>query len=293
MDMQGLTANSLQVQSGIAQSTTSRILNDETQNPRMHVIEKYATFFGIEAADFMYIKLARKQAKMTHPTMARVFEATKKKPAELADEIGTSPQNINNWCNRGISKAGAVTISQRYNIDLSWLLTGDGEMRSTKDDAAAFVASLPSGIYQEDSEAWRLENQVMVSFYDVRFCCGDGAGSYEFEALKKTLPFDQSFFKRRGLVPDNFKMIYALGDSMSPYIHEGDAVGIDVADIEIKDGQVYALFLDGDRMIKRIFKEAGGVLRLSSDNNHYRDKMVDQHNGDSLIIIGKVVYRSG
>lgn len=52
-------------------------------------------------------------------------------------------------------------------------------------------------------------------------------------------------------------------------------------------------FLDGDLMIKRIFKEAGGVIRLSSDNKQYTDKIVTQDNGDSLIIIGRVVYRSG
>ncbi|WP_366652584.1 S24 family peptidase [Moraxella nonliquefaciens] len=56
---------------------------------------------------------------------------------------------------------------------------------------------------------------------------------------------------------------------------------------------MYALFLDGDLMIKRIFKEAGGVIRLSSDNKQYTDKIVTQDNGDSLIIIGRVVYRSG
>lgn len=87
--------------------------------------------------------------------------------------------------------------------------------------------------------------------------------------------------------------VYATGDSMANYINGGDAVGIDISDITPKDGEVYALFLDGDLMIKRIFKEAGGVIRLSSDNKQYTDKIVTQDNGDSLIIIGRVVYRSG
>lgn len=87
--------------------------------------------------------------------------------------------------------------------------------------------------------------------------------------------------------------VYATGDSMANYINGGDTVGIDISDITPKDGEVYALFLDGDLMIKRIFKEAGGVIRLSSDNKQYTDKIVTQDNGDSLIIIGRVVYRSG
>lgn len=80
---------------------------------------------------------------------------------------------------------------------------------------------------------------------------------------------------------------------MANYINGGDAVGIDISDIIPKDGEVYALFLGGDLMIKRIFKEAGGVIRLSSDNKQYTDKIVTQDNGVSLIIIGRVVYRGG
>ena len=72
---------------------------------------------------------------------------------------------------------------------------------------------------------------------------------------------------------------------MANYINEGDAVGIDISDVTPKENEVYALFLDGDLMIKRIFKEAGGVIRLSSDNKQYADKVVTPDNCDSLLII--------
>ncbi len=153
------------------------------------------------------------------------------------------------------------------------------------------IASMPNGITHDQIEPWR--NQTWVEVYDLKFCCGDGGGYAEFEPLKKTLPFDNSFFKYRNIKPEFFKLIYGKGDSMSPYINDGDAVGLDISDKIPKDGEVYALFLDGDTMIKRIFREAGGVLRLTSDNKAYRDKVVDDSNGDSLIIIGRVVYRSG
>ena len=51
---------------------------------------------------------------------------------------------------------------------------------------------------------------------------------------------------------------------MANYINGGDAVGIDISDITPKDGEVYALFLDGDLMIKRIFKEAGCLATTSN-----------------------------
>lgn len=184
-----------------------------------------------------------------------------------------------------------VQIANALKVSPKWLLTGEGEMLSAQTQVDELVASMPNGITYDQVEPWR--KQIFAEVYDVQFCCGDGAGYAEFEPLKKTLPFDESFFTRRGLKPENFKIIYAKGDSMAHYIQEGDAVGLDISDKIIKDGEVYALFLDGDTMIKRIFREAGGVLTLSSDNKNYRDKIVDESNGESLIIIGRVVYRSG
>lgn len=228
---------------------------------------------------------------MTHETMQRIFDATNQTPAEIAKKIGTNPQNVNNWINRGISKKGAPEVANAYNLSMDWILTGQGVKQTPRQFVDDLVASLPNGITHDEIESWR--EQVWVNFYDVSFCCGNGVGYPEFEALKKTLPFDVSFFKYRNINPKHFKMIYAKGDSMANYINEGDAVGIDTNDIEPKEGEVYALFWDGDLLIKRIYKEGGGVLRLAGDNTAYKDKIVNESNGESLVIIGRVVYRSG
>lgn len=184
-----------------------------------------------------------------------------------------------------------VQIANALKVSPKWLLTGEGEMSSAQAQVDELVANMPNGITYDQVEPWRW--QINSEVYDVQFCCGDGAGYAEFEPLKKTLPFDESFFTRRRLKPENFKIIYAKGDSMAHYIQEGDAVGIDVSDIEPREGEVYALFWDGDLLIKRVYKEGGGVLRLTSDNKSYPDKIVNESNGESLVIIGRVVYRSG
>lgn len=182
-------------------------------------------------------------------------------------------------------------LAQVLGVTPNWLSTGEGEMQTSQQIVDDLISSMPNGITYDQVEPWR--KQIYSEVYDARFCCGDGAGYPEFEPLKKTLPFDESFFIRRGIKPENFKIIYAKGDSMSPYINEGDAVGIDVSVIEPKEGEVYALFWDGDLLIKRIYKEGGGVLRLTSDNKNYPDKIVNDSNGESLCLIGRVMYRSG
>ncbi len=182
-------------------------------------------------------------------------------------------------------------LARVLGVNPEWLATGQGSMQTNQQIVDDLIASMPNGITHDQIEPWR--SQTWVEVYDLKFCCGDGGGYAEFEPLKKTLPFDNSFFKYRNIKPEFFKLIYGKGDSMSPYINDGDAVGLYISDKIPKDGEVYALFLDGDTMIKRIFREAGGILTLSSDNKAYRDKVVDDSNGDSLIIIGRVVYRSG
>lgn len=213
--------------------------------------------------------------------------------SDLSEQSEISYEMIRRYTH-GIAKPrdkGLKKIAECLSVSASWLDYGEGEMPSAQAQVDELVASMPNGITYDQVEPWR--RQINSEVYDVQFCCGDGAGYAEFEPLKKTLPFDESFFTRRRLKPENFKIIYAKGDSMAHYIQEGDAVGLDISDKIIKDGEVYALFLDGDTMIKRIFREAGGRLTLSSDNKNYRDKIVDESNGESLIIIGRVVYRSG
>lgn len=58
LSRKGLTANSLQEKAGITQSTTSRILNGTTKNPRDSVLQQYVDYFGVEMSDLRYTDLA-------------------------------------------------------------------------------------------------------------------------------------------------------------------------------------------------------------------------------------------
>lgn len=135
---------------------------------------------------------------------------------------------------------------------------------------------------------------IRIPIYDVYFCCGDGdAEDFAFEEVKGERIFPPHFFTDKGVKPENFKLVCAKNDSQKPYINEHDMVGIDVSDREIKDGEMYAILLDGERMFKRIFREPGNVLRLHCYNPDYPDKIVTAENHSSLVIVGREVYRAG
>lgn len=227
------------------------------------------------------LKKARKSSGRTQADVSEAIEGLSQ-PSYSALERGESK-----------STSKIAELSQLFNVNPIWLATGQGdEKTNSQKQAEQFVSGLKGAITHEDAELLGREG-IHIPIYDVKFCCGDGTGSFEFEELKKTLPFDKTFFERRGVKPENVKLIYVTGDSMENWLQDGDTAAIHTLETTPKDGEAYALFLDGDRMIKRIYREAGNTLILASDNKAYRDKVVTEENGESLIIIGRVFYRSG
>lgn len=91
MNKKGLNANSLQDKAGITQSTTSRILNGTTRNPRDSVLKQYVDFFGIDMADLRYKDLSKEIETEPLPanldmTLSAVSEWNDETPLET-DEV--------------------------------------------------------------------------------------------------------------------------------------------------------------------------------------------------------------
>lgn len=152
-------------------------------------------------------------------------------------------------------------------------------------------SSIPRVISRSNDGNKRHEIPLM----DIKFSCGDGESiEFHFEAMSQSLTFNDSFFTKRGVNPENCRMLRATGDSMEPVVYDGDCFMIDLTDNVIRDGQIYAVYFEGEAMLKRVFKESGGELKLVSDNKEkYREKSVNQENGAGFKVIGRAIYRSG
>ena len=150
-------------------------------------------------------------------------------------------------------------------------------------------------IPHKSSDRAEEDDRYEIPLMDISFSCGDGQSiEFHFEALSHSLPFHSSFFTKRGVNPENCRMLRASGDSMEPVIYDGDCFMIDLTDTQIRDGQLYAVYFEGEAMLKRIFKEAGGELKLVSENkSKYKEKSVNQDNGSGFKVIGRAIYRSG
>lgn len=157
----------------------------------------------------------------------------------------------------------------------------------TKGDKAGMVE-----VWDEPDDLKPDVDRIWISRYDYHFSAGDGLIQWEVRE-KKALPFPREFFKERGVKPQNCKLLVVRGDSMEPWADDRNEIMVDTSDHRIRDGERYAIYFEEEPLVKQIFKEAGGALRLHSYNPKYPDKIIEASKLEYVRIVGRVIYRSG
>ncbi|MBB5414065.1 S24 family peptidase [Paraburkholderia atlantica] len=136
------------------------------------------------------------------------------------------------------------------------------------------------------------DKRVWIDRYDYRFSAGTGVIQWEVRQ-KKALPFDVGFFRALGVRPQDCKLAQVHGRSMEPYLFNRDMMMICIAKNQVKDGLIYAVVFEDEPLVKQIFKEPEGAIRLHSYNPEFPDKVIHADQLESLQIAGEVIYRSG
>lgn len=83
------------------------------------------------------------RARPDHPSIQRLLQSAQlatakaRKPitnyADLAADLGESPQTINNWKGaRGVSKLGAIKAAERFHCTVAWILEGRGQPQGSE-----------------------------------------------------------------------------------------------------------------------------------------------------------------
>ncbi|MFN8770900.1 MAG: helix-turn-helix transcriptional regulator [Neisseriaceae bacterium] len=91
---------------------------------------------------------------------------------------------------------------------------------------------------------------------------------------------------------ENLCIFEIQGDSMKPLLREGQKIIVDTSQLEITDNRIYAISVNNEVFIRRMFKELGtGKLIARSENESYPENHFNSK--DELKIIGRVVYSIG
>lgn len=181
-------------------------------------------------------------------------------------------------------------IAKVLNVDPYWLRTGK-LLEDTDKSLNQLIESSPSVTVSSDEEK---DNKIWVDLVNIRFACGDGESiEFHFDEVLEKRDFPPQFFRKHNVKPENVRLVFASGDSQEPYVCTGDVFAIDIADTEVRENEFYAVYFEGEAMLKQIFKEEGGKLVLHSLNPKYRDKVITDANGASFRVIGRQFYRAG
>ena len=129
-------------------------------------------------------------------------------------------------------------------------------------------------------------NDVLIDYYpDVFASCGNG--SIVFSEDKEVISVPQLLFSRYSRAK-HYSMINARGDSMSPFINDGDKLIIEHCDGEqIVDNKVYVFCYKNEFFVKRLAKNVDEII-VKSDNKTYSDKLIKNSDLNDISLVGLV-----
>lgn len=140
------------------------------------------------------------------------------------------------------------------------------------------------------------EDYALIPQFTAQGACGDGYLNDHVE-VTEGLVFKRDWLRRMNARPENLFVIYATGDSMEPYIFEGDVVLFDVSQTEPRDKQVYVIRRpDGGTSIKRLIQQLSGAWLIrsdSADKTGNPDEIASETSIHAMPILGRVIWRGG
>lgn len=226
-------------------------------------------------------------------------------PAEFARRIESSTQQVNQVMGpaptRNIGDKLARRIEAAFGHPEGWLdvehTAEQNDESKTSQPDTLIKRLLPADqgnviTWERPEDLEPDESRVWIDRYDYRFSAGTGVIQWEIRQ-KKALPFDIGFFKALGVRPQDCKLAQCHGRSMEPYLFHKDMMMLWTAWHNLRDGHIYAIVFEDEPLVKQIFKEPEGALRLHSYNPEYPDKVIQTTQLEGLHIAGEVIYRSG
>lgn len=189
----------------------------------------------------------------------------------------------------------AVAALMRVGISANWLLTGEGAMLLSDDQARpALPAVQPEYSRVSDQVAFMPPiphpGFVFVPRYEVEASMGNGTMIHS-EQIVDYLAFREDWVRLElGLNPSNLILISSVGDSMEPTLRTNDLLLIDRGSSEVRHDAIYCFAYNGELRVKRMQFRMNGVMVVKSDNPRYETEEVSADNLDLIKIIGRVVW---
>lgn len=203
----------------------------------------------------------------------RLYEVLKKlrlTQAGLAEQLGISTVVVNRYFRDKTTPSTDFLnkLAVNYNININWLLNGDGTMFYSGDEDIRTI---------HESEYYNLPIISAVS-------CGS------LQEIESAEAVDSVLVRKRDLPGsvDNYFAFFAQGQSMHPYISHGDVVVVKQDNNwQSADGRVCVVNVEGEVTLKKIsmFKNGREVL-LSPYNTEFSPILLSEERLEKSRLVG-------
>jgi phage repressor protein C with HTH and peptisase S24 domain len=174
----------------------------------------------------------------------------------------------------------AAIIAEGAEVSLIWLATGNGPMRPT--------GVVPQRMLNEQAKF--ASDLAMIPYLDIQAAAGSGMLNHHEETIG-FLAFQASWLSRRGINPQNARVLTAKGDSMEPTIRDGDVLLVDTSIDNVINHGIYVLVYVGMLLVKRLSKKLDGSIIMRSDNREtYDDEVIPFASLAEVFIAGRVMW---
>lgn len=248
----------------------------------------------------------------------QVFDYKQDSVYKISKEIGVS----NGYFSKTRAKQGSVgsdiiekIVNYYTDINVEWLITGNGEMIKTKSEENAFkknegifegvfegkpnVKKMPSN--EDEAKVYPLYNEqeynsVMrkIKFADGVNLANNGAPYYPIPVTAgNTEQLLQEEEKPTGFIsiPGIYCKAYfpVVGFSFEPLIRAGDVIGIDFIDRweRLDPDSIYFIITENQRMIKRLSDDPENPDRLICISPNFKEFPIWK---DEIRVIHKVIF---
>lgn len=206
---------------------------------------------------------------------------------ELAEIAGVRQPSVANWLNgktKNLKSGPAFSICQRLPVLQNWLVNGVGDPLPHENEAV---------ISPKKEEQIDTAGVVIVKAYRIRCSAERNFFNCEHDDLLESRPYLESWIQQHHYKLDKLKVFKINGNSMSPFLCEGDSITVDTAQTDILNDKVYAFCYAGNYRVSRLRKKMNGDVQVIFDNPSWDHEIIIADEAKHLLIIGRVIHRSG
>lgn len=214
--------------------------------------------------------------------LARVVRKSGLKQADIAEQVGCTPQTINKL------------VRGYQNLSADWARRLSTILGVTPDYLLMDTDELPSGFIKYDDVEISKKTTRCIAIPTLSVPAGAGGGKIldaEPCVWKDETYFDEKFILGNLKVSaDNLCVVTIEGQSMEPVLNNGDTVLVNMLKNNVNEPGIFVLF-DGEgivcKWVERLVGSEPAKYRIKSENNRFSEYVIL---ADEAKIIGRVVW---